>query len=73
MKKVFIFFGILFFLIGVTVVFNSFQGITGFAVYENIDLDAGFMVGVWFILTGILLAVYRRKETIKVQSIKKKR
>jgi uncharacterized membrane protein len=60
--KVFMFFGILFLFLGATIVFNSFSGITGFAVYEDVDLDYGIIIGVWFVLTGILLAVYRKKE-----------
>ena len=65
MGKAFKFFGILFFLIGITVIFNSFQGITGFAVYEDVDVNAGYLIGAWFILTGILLVVYRKKEEVK--------
>ena len=62
MGKGFIFFGVLFLILGITIIFNSFQGITGFAVYENIDINKGFIVGIWFVFTGILLAVYRKKE-----------
>lgn len=71
MGKAFKFFGILFFLIGITVIFNSFQGITGFAVYEDVDVNAGYLIGAWFILTGILLVVYRKKETTNVNRAKK--
>ena len=60
--KAFKLFGVVFLLLGVSVIFNSFSGITGFAVYEDVDLDYGFIVGAWFVLTGILLAVYRKKE-----------
>lgn len=55
-------FGIFFLLIGITIVFNSFQGLTGFAVYEDVDIKKGVLIGAWFVLTGILLAVYRKKE-----------
>ena len=61
MSQVLKIFGIIFFLLGITVLFNSFQGITGFAVYEDVNLDGGFLVGAWFILTGALLIVYRRE------------
>jgi len=60
MGKVFRLFGIFFLLLGITIFFNSFQGITGFAVYEDVDISRGFIVGVWFIITGIFLVVYRR-------------
>lgn len=60
--KAFKLFGLLFLVLGVTIVFNTFQGITGFAVYNDVDLDAGMIVGAWFVLTGIVLFVYRRKE-----------
>ncbi len=62
MGKVFIFFGIIFLILGITIVFNSFQGLTGFAVYEDVDIKTGFLVGAWFVLLGLLLAVYRKKE-----------
>jgi uncharacterized membrane protein HdeD (DUF308 family) len=59
---VFRFFGAIFLIIGVTVMFNSFQSITGYAVYGGVDIDKGYIIGAWFVLTGIVLAVYRRKE-----------
>jgi len=62
MGKVFKISGLLFFLLGVTIVFNAFQGITGFVVYEDVDLNVGFIIGAWFILTGILLFVYRKAQ-----------
>lgn len=62
MNKIFRIFGIIFFVLGVTIIFNAFQGITGFAVYEDVDLNVGFFIGAWFILTGILLFVYRKAQ-----------
>ena len=62
MNKAFKIFGMIFFVMGIIVIFNSFQGITGFAISENIDINAGFIVGAWFILTGILLFVYKKAE-----------
>ena len=55
-------FGVFFLLVGITIVFNAFQGLTGFAIYENVEVKTGFIIGVWFVLTGILLAVYRKKS-----------
>lgn len=55
-------FGILFLLLGISIVFNTFQGLTGFAIYENVSLDKGFIIGAWFVFAGILLAVYRKQE-----------
>ncbi len=55
-------FGVLFLILGVTIVFNSFQGLTGFAIYENVSLNRGIAIGAWFVLTGILLAVYKEKR-----------
>jgi len=69
--KVFKIFGVLFLVMGVVVVFNSFQGITGFVVFEDVDLNAGFYIGVWFVLTGILLAAYRKKKVEKNENRKK--
>ncbi len=62
MIKGFKIFGAIFFLLGISIVFNFFQGITGFAVYENANLNIGFLIGAWFVLTGILLLVYRKKQ-----------
>ena len=62
MGKTFKLFGALFFIIGITIVFNSSQGVTGFAVYENVDLKFGYIIGAWFVLTGIILFVYRKKK-----------
>jgi NADH:ubiquinone oxidoreductase subunit K len=67
MGKVLKFFGILFLLVGVTVLFNSFQGITGFAVYGDVDIDAGYFVAAWFVVVGMLLVAYRRNEVEKVK------
>jgi hypothetical protein len=64
MGKGFRFFGVLFFLIGATVLFNSFQGITGYAVYEGVNLNAGYYIAAWFILLGILLVGYRKREIV---------
>lgn len=62
MGKTFKLFGALFFIIGITIVFNSSQSVTGFAVYENVDLKFGYIIGAWFVLTGIILFVYRKKK-----------
>ena len=61
-EKIFKFFGVLFVFLGATIIFNSFQGITGFVVYDDIDLKQGYVIGVWFVLTGIVLAIYRKRE-----------
>ena len=61
MNLVFKLFGLLFFIFGITILFNSFQGITGFVVYEDVNLNIGFIVGIWFILVSLLLIVHRKK------------
>ena len=58
-------FGAIFFLLGISLIFNFFQGITGFVVSENASLNWGFIIGAWFILTGILLLAYRKKQEAK--------
>ena len=70
MGKMFKIFGMVFFLIGMVILFNSFQGITGFAVSENVDVNLGFVLGIWFVLTAVLLLAYRRKE--KIDNAKRK-
>ena len=65
MGKLFKIFGIFFFLLGISVIFNTFQGMTGFVVYENVSLNAGVIIGIWFVITGILLIVYRKNLSSK--------
>ncbi len=62
MNLVFKLFGLLFFIFGITILFNSFNGITGFVVYEDVNLNVGVIIGIWFILVSLLLIVYRKKE-----------
>ena len=72
MGKTFKIFGLVFFVMGMIIIFNSFQGITGFAISEKVDINAGFIVGAWFILTGILLFVYvkepDRSSSLSIQT-----
>ena len=63
--SVFRIFGILFLIAGASILFNSFQTITGFAVYQDVDLKGGYLLGAWFVFTGLLLALYKRNAQIK--------
>jgi len=65
MGKLFKIFGIFFFLLGISVIFNTFQGMTGFVVFEDVNLNASVVIGIWFVLTGILLVVYRKNISSK--------
>ena len=47
--------GGIFLFIGVTILLNSFSGITGFVVFEGTDVKFGFYAAVWFFVSGILL------------------
>ncbi len=70
MGKAFRIFGMIFFVFGIVILFNSFQSITGAVVFNDIDINTGFIIGAWFILTAVLLLAYRRKE--KIESGKRK-
>ncbi len=61
---VFRIFGVLFVIAGISILFNSFQGITGFVVYEDVELKGGYVLGIWFVITGLLLALYKRNAKI---------
>ena len=65
MGKAFKIFGIVFFMLGIVILFNSFQSITWAVVFENVDLNFGFIIGIWFIFTAVLLLAYRRKRKIE--------
>ena len=73
MGKAFRLFGFFFFIMGAFIIFNSFSGITGFAVYEDVDVNYGFIIGAWFVLTGLLLAIYRKRVNKEVKKSGKRK
>ena len=62
-------FGVLFVIAGISIISNSFQGLTGFVVYQDVDLKAGYFLGIWFVLAGLMLALYKRNTQI-AQNVK---
>lgn len=66
MDKIFKIFGVIFFVVGIIIIFTSFQGITGFAIYEDIAVNPSFIIGAWFILAGILLIIYKKELRSKL-------
>lgn len=56
-KRMIRYLGILLVFIGVVITLNSFQGITGFAIYEGIFGNAGQIIGIVFLFFGILLLI----------------
>ncbi len=47
--------GLLYLVLGVGVLLNSFSGITGFVIYEDVDLKWGGLLSVVFVVIGILV------------------
>lgn len=47
--------GFFYLIFGVIILFNSFQGITGYAIFENTDVEWGGFLGVVFIIIGIVV------------------
>lgn len=62
--------GIVLFLIGGFLIFNSFSGMTGFVVAENIEKNISSIIGLMLVIGGIVLFV-RGKEGNLALEIKK--
>ena len=60
--------GILFIFTGIVLILNSFSGITGFVVFENISKNTGSIFGIVFIVVGALLFVIRGEEQRKYRA-----
>ena len=59
-KKLLIFIGIGYLLLGIIVVLASFRGITGFIIAENLSGDIGKILGIVFFVIGILVLMNSR-------------
>ncbi len=54
-RRVFLITGTSFLFMGFVILLNSFQGMTGFVVFDGADVSFGTYAGLWFVLGGILL------------------
>ena len=64
-KKILIPLGILFFFVGVVLIFNSISGITGLAVLENVAAFQGSIAGIILIILAILAFALSLKKSEK--------
>ncbi|MFH1425133.1 MAG: DUF308 domain-containing protein [archaeon] len=53
--------GVVFILFGIALMFNSFQGLEGYVVFEGTDVVFGYFFGVVFILVGVVLLMVAKK------------
>lgn len=68
--------GILILAFGISILLNSFQGITGFVIYEDIDIEIGSILGAIIVFAGILILQSSRVESelesnVKVYNLKR--
>jgi hypothetical protein len=63
-KRVFKIMGLSFLAIGAIVLLNSFQGLTGFVIFEGADVNYGWFVALWFLLGGIVLLMAKKHHKI---------
>lgn len=47
--------GILYLILGIIILLNSFSGVTGFVVFEDADVSGSGFLGVVFVVIGILI------------------
>ncbi len=71
-KRGLIIWGILYLVLGVVILFNSFSGLTGFVVFSGADIKWGSVLGVVFVVIGVLVLT-ARKEWSKLEEISKGR
>lgn len=55
------YFGFLLMVVGIVLLFNSFSGITGLVIFENIKKEAGGILGVVFVIGGIGILMSRAR------------
>ena len=54
---VFLVIGLVLLVVGIFMLINSFSALTGYAVSDKMDSTATNFLGIWFLLTGIILIV----------------
>lgn len=68
-KKILWIFGFLFILFGISLLLNSFQGITGFVISEDVSVEVGGVIGFTFMLVGIFLILSVRIDERKYHDV----
>lgn len=58
-KRLFTITGTFFLLIGALFLINSFQGLTGFVVFEDGDVNLSSYAGIFFIVAGLIVLSWR--------------
>jgi len=65
MKKVF---GLSSIALGIFLLLNSFQGITGFSILGNIDKTSGSIVGIVLVIGGLILMMGKSQYTLRKET-----
>lgn len=71
-KRAYLISGIFFILLGFLFLISSFSSITGFAIFENVSSSAGSILGIVFVVGGILIASMKRQEAYRSRESKLK-
>jgi hypothetical protein len=67
-KRVYRNFGLALIVVGVFLLLNSFQGVTGFVILEDADVSLGYFFGAAFLIVGILLLMAGRGGLEEISS-----
>jgi len=61
--------GIIYLLLGIIILLNSFSGITGFVIFEDVNVKWSSVLGVVFVLIGILIIMISQTLEVKVEEL----
>src|SRR3989344_4473079 len=61
-KRTFYIVGISFIFLGAIIAWNSSQGITGFAIFEQSDISLGYLVGIWLFVAGVVILMVSKQD-----------
>src|SRR3989344_9661843 len=65
-KRAFVITGISFLAMGFVILVNSFAGLTGAAIFEGSNINAGWIIALWFLISGIVILMSWGGETIRL-------
>ena len=63
-RRLAIFIGVAYLLLGFIVILQSFRGLTGFVIFEDVPQQIGWLVGVVSIIVGIIVIAVSRESGI---------
>jgi hypothetical protein len=72
-RRAFFILGSMFLLIGFVFLFSSFNGFTGYAIVEDVDVSVSSISGIWFILAGAALIAIGSAGEIGVKNSNSKK